>query len=346
MIKYKIGNIFESNTEAIVNTVNTVGIMGKGIALGFKKRYPENFKIYAEACKIDGLDIGILLVTETQDLTGKKIIINFPTKKHWRNPSEYEYIEKGAKELVKVIKEREIKSIAIPPLGAGNGGLNWAKVRSILETHILPLRNDCDFIIYEPNNTVKETLKNERVKLTDARAMLLYMLFNIVENGEFISEFSSEKVCYFLQRFGAKDIFKLKFQQAFYGPYSNKVKRLLSLMNGSYLTGFANMDKRAFEPLSLIMDSKDTVSGYLNERKDLKKLCVNTNEFLTGFYSTFGLELLSTIDFIILRDDKLDSKHIKEELKKWSSRKSKLFKESHIDIAIEHLRQSSLYTLQ
>lgn len=343
MIKYVTGNIFESDAEALVNTVNTVGIMGKGIALGFKKRYPDNFKIYADACKRNEFNIGMLLVTETQDLNGKKIIINFPTKKHWRNPSEYEYIEKGAKELVKVIKEREIKSVAIPPLGAGNGGLHWAQVRSILSKHILPIHNECDFIIYEPNNDVRETLNKERVKLTDARAMLMYMLFNVVRNGEFASEFTSEKICYFLQRYGAKEIFKLNYEKAFYGPYSNKIKRLLYLMNGSYLSGFGNMDKKPFEPLSLIMDSESLVDEYLSGKNELQDICDKTNNFLNGFYSTFGLELLSTIDFIIRRDKIDENEHIKEQLSKWSARKSKLFKDEHIDLAIQHLQQSDLY---
>jgi len=344
MIKYVTGNIFESDAEALVNTVNTVGVMGKGIALGFKKRYPENFKIYADACKRNEFEIGMLLVTETQDLNGKKIIINFPTKRHWRNPSEYEYIEEGAKELVKIIKEKDIKSIAIPPLGAGNGGLNWSQVRSILSKYLLPLRDDCDFIIYEPNSEVKETMNKERVKLTDARAMLMYMLFNVVRNGEFASEFSSEKICYFLQRFGAKEVFKLKYGKAFYGPYSNKVKRLLHLMNGSYLSGFGNMDKKPFEPLSLIMESESLIENYFYDKEDLKNICNETNNFLTGFYSTFGLELLSTIDFIINKGKTTENEHIKDQLSKWSARKSKLFQDRHIDLAIQHLKQSSLYT--
>jgi len=125
MIHYKTGNLLDSEAEALVNTVNTVGVMGKGIALQFKNLFPKNFKLYSNACKNKELRVGKLLVTEEESLlTGKKVIINFPTKTNWRLPSEYQYIEDGLVELVKVIRERNLKSIAIPPLGSGNGGLD------------------------------------------------------------------------------------------------------------------------------------------------------------------------------------------------------------------------------
>ena len=211
MIHYKIGNLLESEAEALVNTVNTVGVMGKGIALQFKNMFPINFKEYAKACKNKEVNVGKLLITEEVSLlSGKKIIINFPTKTNWRLPSEFSYIESGLIDLVKEIKERKIKSIAIPPLGAGNGGLDWSKVKLILERHLSEI--DCDIYIYEPSESIQEVLKKERVKLTPARAMLLSVLYDLVKNGEFVSEFSAEKIAYFLQRFGGKDVFKLQFQ--------------------------------------------------------------------------------------------------------------------------------------
>jgi O-acetyl-ADP-ribose deacetylase (regulator of RNase III) len=226
MIYYKIGNLLDSEAEALVNTVNTIGVMGKGIALQFKNMFPRNFKLYAEACKNKQLKVGQLLLTEEKNLLiQKKIIVNFPTKTDWRLPSEYQYIEAGLSELVRVIEEKNIKSIAIPPLGAGNGGLEWHKVKYILEKYLADV--DCDIYIYEPNVAIREVLKNERVKLTPARAMLLSVLYDLVRNGEFVSEFSAEKIAYFLQHFGAKDAFKLDFQPNFYGPYSGKVKHVL-----------------------------------------------------------------------------------------------------------------------
>jgi O-acetyl-ADP-ribose deacetylase (regulator of RNase III) len=227
MIKYITGDILESNAQALVNTVNTVGVMGKGIALQFKKAFPNNFKAYKEACKREEIAVGKLYVTLDKNIkAGEKIIINFPTKKDWKNPSEYSYIESGLDNLLKVIQTYQIKSIAIPPLGAGNGGLAWEKVKKIIEQKLGHL--DIDIFVYEPTSEIKEHLKKERVRLTDARALLLYMLYDLVKNGEYVSEFSSEKICYFLQKFGAKKYFKLEFTPYFYGPYSGKVKFVLN----------------------------------------------------------------------------------------------------------------------
>jgi O-acetyl-ADP-ribose deacetylase (regulator of RNase III) len=175
MIQYKIGNLLDSNADALVNTVNTDGIMGKGIALQFKNQFPNNYKQYVKACKNNEIGIGKLFVFEEQTLLkGKKVIINFPTKTSWRKPSEYLYIEKGLTDLVKIIREKKIKSIAIPPLGAGNGGLNWSNVKEILQTYLQNV--DCDIQIFEPNTKIIEVLKKERTSLTPARAMLLYCL--------------------------------------------------------------------------------------------------------------------------------------------------------------------------
>jgi hypothetical protein len=258
-------------------------------------------------------------------LTGKKIIVNFPTKTNWRLPSEYKYIEDGLVELIKVIKVKNIKSIAIPPLGAGNGGLNWNKVKQILENSLSNI--DCEIFIYEPNTTIKEVLKKERVKLTPARAMLLSVLYELVRNGEFVSEFAAEKVAYFLQRFGAKETFKLEFQPNFYGPYSGKVKHVLYYLNGSYIMGYSSKDKKPFEELGIVRDAEKEVNDFLNkpENSEHKAIVEKTKKFLTGFYSPFGLELLSTIDFIITEKNVEMQEDITKELKNWSNRKKTLF---------------------
>jgi O-acetyl-ADP-ribose deacetylase (regulator of RNase III) len=339
MIHYRTGNLLESEAEALINTVNTMGVMGKGIALQFKNMFPNNFKLYANECKNKGVRVGQLLVTEEESLlAGKKIIINFPTKTNWRFPSEYQYIESGLKELVKVIKQNNIKSIAIPPLGAGNGGLDWNRVKQIMEIYLSDLA--CDIYIYEPSLAIQEVLKKERVKLTPARAMLLSVLYELVRNGEFVSEFSSEKIAYFLQRFGAKETFKLEFQPNFYGPYSGKVKHVLYYMNGSYIMGYSSKDKKPFEELGLISDGEQEVNEFLErpESESYKRIVDKTKSFLTGFYSPFGLELLSTIDFIIFEKNAKTLEEIKRELENWSDRKKTLFtNQKFIQIAIKNL---------
>lgn len=326
MIKYITGDLLGSEAEALVNTVNTVGVMGKGIALQFKKQFPHNAKVYQKACKDKLLNIGDILVVEDNSLiNGKKFIINFPTKKHWRNPSEYEYIELGLKKLVEIIEEYKIKSIAIPPLGAGNGGLNWHKVKSMLVEKLSNI--DCEIHIYEPNYALKETLKKERVKLTPARAMLLAISYDLVRNGEFLSEFSAEKICYFLQRFGAADIFKLDFSANYYGPYSGKVRHVLYYLNGSYIMGFSQKDKKPFEPLSVLMSTEKEVLEYLSkeEFEREREIVAKTKQFLKGVYDDFALELLSTLDFIIQKEQSTDLEVIKTSIRNWNDRKSKQF---------------------
>jgi len=344
MIHYITGNLLESNAQALVNTVNTVGVMGKGIALQFKMQFPYNYKIYAKACKEQALQVGKLLVVEdTSLLYGKKIVINFPTKTDWRKPSEYEYIENGLRELVKVIQEKQIQSIAIPPLGAGNGGLDWHNVQTLLEQYLSAVA--CDIYIYRPNVEIKEVLRKERVTLTPARAMLLAVLYDLVSNGEFVSEFASEKICYFLQRFGAQEIFKLAYQPNFYGPYSGKVKHVLYYLNGSYLSGYSSKDKKPFEELNLLMDTEADVLAFLarEEYTSEREIVQKTKAFLSGFYSNFGLELLSTLDFITQEGQTKDLALIKTRLEKWSARKTKLFaNDAFLEKGLQKLEQGKL----
>lgn len=340
MIELITGDILKSGAEALVNTVNTQGVMGKGIALQFKKEFPQNFKMYQEACREGSFKIGDLLITQESSLHAKqKTIINFPTKTSWRLPSEYAYIEAGLLTLVKEIEARSIRSIALPPLGAGNGGLDWPKVKAMIVEHLSAL--DCIVYLYEPNAVIKEEMKKERVKLTPARAMLLSVLYDLVRNGEFVSEFAAEKIAYFLQRFGAKDEFKLEFKPNFYGPYSGKVKHVLYYLNGSYLTGYSSKDKRPFEELGIVGDGEKEVEQYLLSGADqvYHRVAEKTKQFLSGFYSAFGLELLSTIDYIMVQKGVESIPDITAELAGWSDRKKTLFTDPHfIRITTERLR--------
>jgi len=179
--------------------------------------------------------------------------------------------------------------------------------------------------IHLPNFVIKEAMKEERARLTPARAMLLAILFDLVKNGEFVSEFAAEKVAYFLQRFGAQEIFKLNFEPNFYGPYSGKVRRVLYYLNGSYITGYSAMDKKPFEELGIMMDAENDVMDFLKVHPTYLAIVNKTKAFLSGYYSTFGLELLSTIDFLSSKYKTKELETLSAHLTSWSRRKKTLF---------------------
>jgi O-acetyl-ADP-ribose deacetylase (regulator of RNase III) len=163
MIEAGSGNLLDARVEALVNTVNTIGVMGKGIALQFKRRFPENFRDYAAACSRGEVVIGRMLVTEMHGALGPRYLINFPTKKHWHDRSQLEYVRSGLTALVREIRARDIRSIAVPPLGCGNGGLAWADVRPILE-HSMTELPEVRFVVFGPS----EILADAQLKLIDA----------------------------------------------------------------------------------------------------------------------------------------------------------------------------------
>lgn len=349
MIQYVKGNLLESKAEALVNTVNTVGVMGKGIALQFREAFPENYRVYRKVCRDKKLHIGELLIVEDSNLiSGHKLIVNFPTKTHWKLPSEYSYIAQGLTALRKEIINRKIRSIAIPPLGSHNGGLDWLYVKRMIETTLEGL--DCDIMLYEPSNVIIERMKSERVKMTPARAMLLQMLINLNINGEFASVFAAEKLIYFMQRFGAKSYFKIDFQPYYYGPYSGgKVAHVLYRMNGSYIKGMGGMENRPFDYIWLIDGAGQDAMTFINGYKDnsLRTICDNTKKFLQGYYSNYSLELLASVDYLLENVDSLKNWRnddignvldiLELEIQKWSKRKERMFTRSLLSKAVRHL---------
>ena len=348
MISYVKGNLFDSNAQALVNTVNTVGVMGKGIALQFKEAYPENYRIYHKACKEGKFSVGQMLVTSINDMYGgqDRLIINFPTKTDWRKPYEYVYIEEGLKALKKEIVERGIKSIAIPPLGSSNGGLNWVLVKEMIVSALSDL--DCDIRIYEPTAKIQERMKAERTKLNPARAMLLDVACDLSAHGEFLSEFAAEKIVYFLQRFGAANIFKLQYKPYIYGPYSGKVRYVLHHLNGSYICGMSDLNNKPFDDIWLLPGTYEAVSEFFaNEKnKDYLQIAEHTKQFLSGYYSNFGLELLASVDFILQNqvkgqslDDDTMVQIVLDYIKNWNERKKRLFTEKHIRGAVNYLKR-------
>lgn len=341
-MKFVTGNLLEADAQALVNTVNTVGVMGKGIALQFKKEFPQNNRQYIAACKAGELQPGKLLVVKERKLDGERIIINFPTKTEWYQKSKYEYIEAGLKELVNVIRQYQIVSIAIPPLGCGNGGLKWEKVKPMMERYLGQL-NDVDIQIYEPNDAVKALLKQQdidnKVKLTKARSMLLYAMFYYESLGENCSLFVANKLAYFLQRLGEKEFNRLKFEGHHYGPYSVGVAHLLYNLNGKYIKGLEQMDAKAFEVLELQYDTVPEVSEYVRRElsAEQQQRLLNLIKLIDGFQSALSLEVLATVDFIQKENPGISRNGITEKIHSWSARKRKLFLEKYIDKASTRL---------
>lgn len=341
MIKFTTGDMMTSSAEALVNTVNTVGVMGKGIALQFKEAFPANFAAYAKVCRDGELVPGRLLVTREKNNAGQeKFIINFPTKKHWRYPSRYEYIESGLKALVDVIKEYGIKSIAIPPLGCGNGGLQWDVVRKMIEDALQDV--DAEVVVYEPNTEIKHTLQEKSsiktVRLTPARGLMTYAMFYYDSLGENCSLFVANKLAYFLQRQGAKSYASLKFKAHHYGPYSPQVAHIVYDLNGSYIKGFEQMTAAAFEPLTMQYDRIQEISSYVRtldagEQQSLKQ----TINLISGFESPLALEILASVDFIRRENPGISLADTILSIHHWSERKNKLFKDEYIKIAYDHL---------
>ena len=336
------GNLLDAETQALVNTVNTVGVMGKGIALQFKEEFPNNFKIYLDACKRKELQPGKMLVVKEPTKKGARIIINFPTKTFWYQKSRYEYIEEGLKALVETISENEIRSIAIPPLGCGNGGLLWGKVKHMMEQYLGALQN-VDIIIYEPNEAVKALLKaqetDKKVKLTPAKATLLYAMFYYEASGEPVSLFVANKLAYFLQRIGDKAFNRLKFSASHYGPYSTGVEHMLQAMNGKYLKGLEQMSAKTFEPLELQYNTAKEVSEYIKKElsPDTAQRLKSLTALIDGFQSALSLEILATVDFLLQSNPSATEDEIIIRIKDWSARKKNLFQERYIRIAYNHL---------
>lgn len=340
MIRYTKGNLLNAPSEALVNTVNTVGVMGKGIALQFREAYPKNFAVYRAACKAGTFKTGDVLAVQDESATGQKWIINFPTKAHWKGDSQYEFIASGLKALKETLCERGIRSVALPPLGCGNGGLDWAIVKPMIETELGNL--NLDILVFEPNEAIKAILQKENtpkeVKLTPARAMLLYSLFAYENQGEQSSLFVANKLAYFLQRIGEK--LRLTFEAEFYGPYSVQVGHVLYNLNGVYLNGMEQNQTRPFEPLYLNYQKWDEVKAYVEQelsavqRDRLKKLL----RLISGFESAFSLELLATVDFLMKEHGEGTPKEdVRKQIEDWSSRKTKLFRTEYVEIAQHQL---------
>lgn len=353
MITFTQGNLLEARAEALVNTVNTVGVMGKGIALMFKERFADNFRRYAAACKAKEVCTGKMFVTEVRELDGPRWIVNFPTKQHWRGDSKMEWITEGLQDLRRFLIDNKVKSIAIPPLGAGNGGLDWAEVRPHIEEALAGL--DTDIIVFEPTQKYQNVAKRTGVeKLTPARALIAELVRRYWVLGMECSLLEIQKLAWFLERSIERvslTPLDLRFVPHKYGPYADRLRHLLEGLDGSYL----HCDKRIgdADPLDVIWfdDGRKTfVQTYLkSEAKDYVPALEATAALIDGFESPYGMELLATVDWLLSQEDVAPTvPAVREGLHHWGSgpgaaaRKERLFDDRALSIALERLAPSAV----
>jgi len=338
MIEYKTGNILAEDVEALVNTVNCVGIMGRGIALQFKNAFPDNFKAYAAACKRQQVHPGKMFVFDTEGLTNPRYIINFPTKRHWRGKSRMEDIESGLKALVKVIKERNILSIAVPPLGSGLGGLDWSQVRSKIEEALSQVK-DIRVVVYEPNGAPdKDKIVHNRdvPNMTAGRAALVELMHRYVGGllDPFVTLLELHKLMYFLQEAG--EPLQLKYTKGSYGPYAENLRHVLNAIEGHLVSGYADGGDAPEKQLQLVPGALEDATEFLMDKDETQARLTRISELVEGFESPFGLELLSTVHWVVSKELAQTRSEVVERIYAWSEKK-KQFTQRQVELAVDVL---------
>jgi len=340
MIEYKTGDILTEETEALVNTVNCVGIMGRGIALQFKNIFPENFKFYANACQQNEVKPGRMLVFETGRLTYPRYIINFPTKRHWKGKSRIEDIEAGLIALTEEVRSRNIRSIALPPLGSGLGGLDWDEVRPRIEA-VLKNLSDRKIIIFEPSYEVSDTKSNHSrnvPKMTPGRAALVGLIDRYLRGllDPFVTLLEVHKLMYFMQSAGEE--LNLRYAKGLYGPYAENLRHVLKAIEGHLLSGYTDGGDAPDKQLKLVPGALEETNAFLEDKSATKERFERVSDLVDGFETQFGLELLSTVHWIICKDQVQSVNDVVVQTYAWNKRK-KQFSPRQIELALDVLQQ-------
>jgi O-acetyl-ADP-ribose deacetylase (regulator of RNase III) len=336
MIEFTTGDILRADVEAIVNTVNCVGIMGRGIALQFKNDFPANFKAYEAACAREEVQPGKMFVFETGTLTNPKVIINFPTKRHWRGKSRMEDIDSGLKALVEEIRNRGIRSIAIPPLGSGLGGLNWADVRPRIEA-VLRGINDLHVIVFEPKSSPVATMSREVPNMTAGRAALVVLMHRYLGGlmDPFVTLLEVHKLMYFMQEAG--EPLRLQYAKAPYGPYAENLRHVLRAVEGHLVAGYADGGDAPDKQIELVPGAVRDAEQFLTDKRETVARFDRVGKLVEGFETPFGLELLATVHWVASRENAANAEDAAKKVYAWNERK-KRFSPRQIDIAFQTLR--------
>ncbi len=338
-ISYTRGSILEADVDAVVNTVNCVGVMGKGIALQFKQAYPDNFIDYVTACRKKLLKPGVMLVHKTGRLNNPKFIINFPTKRHWKGKSKIGDVEIGLNTLIGEIERLGIATIAIPALGCGNGGLNWDDVRPMIENALSVV--NVQAFIFPPQSApapAKQLVSTTKPRLTHVRASLILLLKRYQLEGYKHSLLEVQKLAYFLQVAG--ESLKLRFVKDKFGPYAENLNFVLQKLEGHYMRGYGDRSRAAeIEIISGAIDEAEAALTDPKTREHLNRVAC----LIEGYESPYGLELLASVHWVMneLPLAAIDETIAVAGVREWNSRKAKLFKERHIEAGWHRLKSQA-----
>lgn len=342
MIKFVKGNLLEADVEALVNTVNTVGVMGKGIALQFKQAFPENYQAYEKAHRNDEIQPGKVLIFSTGKFVNPKYILNFPTKRHWRGKTRLDDIETGLLDLVRLIKEYQIKSIAIPPLGCGFGGLDWKDVRPRITAAVQGL-DEVGVLIFEPKGAPhpeQMKVKTKRPNLTFGRAALIMLIDKYRIAGYKLTLLEVQKLAYFLQSMG--EPLKLYFKKHKYGPYAENLNFVLQRLEGHFIRGYGDRSQSA--AIHLLPGAAGEAEKFLEQYPETLARVNQVAKLINGFESPYGMELLSTVLWLVEENPEVieDSSAVVQEFFNWNKRKREKFQVDHIEIAWNRIQQDTL----
>ncbi len=339
-IEYKNGDMFNEPTEAIVNTVNCVGVMGKGVALEFKRRWPDNFKAYKRLCDDKKLSPGQMFVFDNNDFldAGKhRYLINFPTKQHWRSRSKIEYVQDGLVDFIKQVHELGIKSVAVPPLGCGNGGLDWADVRPLIEEAVAKLP-EVHFVIFGPAEDRTEQTEQTQVPrdLTTSRASMMVTFAELeMFFGGHLTRLTAQKITYFLQVLGVD--FGLKFAKQQYGPYSETLHDAFKAMEAkNYISGYTSEERQVV----VTPGTYAAADEFLGEnRSEISSIIDKLSLLIEGYESPYGMELLASVHFLSVTEGITTQPEMSRALEAWNDHKRASFPEPAVAAALERLRE-------
>jgi len=337
-VKLTSGDLLHQDVDAIVNTVNTVGIMGKGIALQFKQKWPENFKAYEKACKRGEVLPGKMFIYDAGGLLKPRYIINFPTKRHWREKSTLEDIEAGLNDLVYQVKRLGIHSIALPPLGCGNGGLDWEHVRPQIERAFAALP-DIDVRLFSPSGTPApqaQEIRTTKPNLTAVRAAMIKLLAAYRALDYALTRIEAQKLAYFLEEAG--EPLKMKFEANVYGPYSNTLEHVLKGLDGHFLLGVG--DRTGPGEIQVAPGAVEEADSYLAEAQQSQtaERVSRVSDLISGYETPYGMELLATVHWVATHSPRAtSSEEAAKAVHAWNRRKKLLMTHEHIRLAWQRL---------